>query len=74
MAQQAKLPVVAADTDAVTRGAVAALGLNYYDLGRQTGKIVVRILNGEAPGQDRLADQRHLRAARQPGARRRSRA
>ena len=29
---------------------VAALGLNYYDLGRQTGKMVVRILNGEAAG------------------------
>ncbi len=50
VAQQAKLPVVAADTDAVKRGAVAALGLNYYDLGRQTGKIVVRILKGEQPG------------------------
>jgi putative ABC transport system substrate-binding protein len=50
VAQQSKLPIVAADTDAVRRGAVAALGLNYYDLGRQTGKIVVRILNGEAPG------------------------
>jgi putative ABC transport system substrate-binding protein len=50
VAQQAKLPVVAADTDAVKRGAVAALGLNYYDLGRQTGKLVARVLNGEAPG------------------------
>ncbi len=50
VAQQAKLPVVAADTDAVKRGAVAALGLNYYDLGRQTGKLVVRILKGEQPG------------------------
>lgn len=50
VAQQAKLPVIAADTGAVKRGAVAALGLNYYDLGRQTGKIVVRILKGEAPG------------------------
>jgi putative ABC transport system substrate-binding protein len=50
VAQQAKLPVVAADTDAVKRGAVAALGLNYYDLGRQTGKMVVRVLKGEAPG------------------------
>lgn len=50
VAQQAKLPVVAADTDAVKRGAVAALGLNYYDLGRQTGKLVVRILNGEKAG------------------------
>src|SRR5262245_218349 len=50
VAQQSKLPIVAADTDAVRRGAVAALGLNYYDLGRQTGKIVVRILKGEMPG------------------------
>jgi putative ABC transport system substrate-binding protein len=50
VAQQARLPVVAADTDAVKRGAVAALGLNYYDLGRQTGKMVVRVLHGEAPG------------------------
>lgn len=50
VAQQARLPVIAADTDAVKRGAVAALGLNYYDLGRQTGKLVVRILKGESPG------------------------
>ena len=50
VAQQARLPVVAADTDAVKRGAVAALGLNYYDLGRQTGKVVVRILQGETAG------------------------
>lgn len=50
VADQTKLPIVAADTSAVRRGAAAAIGLNYYDLGRQTGKIVVRILNGEAPG------------------------
>lgn len=50
IAQQAKLPLIAADTGAVKRGAVAALGMNYYDLGRQTGKLVVRVLNGEAPG------------------------
>ena len=50
VAQQAKLPVVAADTDAVKRGAVAALGLNYYYLGRQTGKLVGRIRKGEQPG------------------------
>jgi putative ABC transport system substrate-binding protein len=24
--------------------------MNYYDMGRQTGKIVVRILKGEKPG------------------------
>ena len=35
---------------AVSRGSVAALGFNYYDVGKQTGEIVVRILKGENPG------------------------
>lgn len=48
--QAAKLPVIAGDTDSVKQGAVAALGFNYYDVGRQTGKIVLQILNGEKPG------------------------
>lgn len=51
VAQEAKLPLVAADTDSVKRGATAALGMNYYDLGRQTGKIVDRILKGTKPGE-----------------------
>ena len=50
VAEEAKLPLVAADTDSVKRGAVAALGMNYYDLGRQTGKVVDRILKGTKPG------------------------
>lgn len=45
-----KLPVFAGDTDSVKRGAVAAVGFDYYDVGRQTGKIVARILKGEKPG------------------------
>jgi putative ABC transport system substrate-binding protein len=45
-----KIPLVAADTASVKRGAVAAYGIDYYDLGRQTGRIVVRILNGEKVG------------------------
>lgn len=45
-----QLPVFAGDTDSVPRGAIAALGFNYYDLGRQTGKIVARVLGGEKPG------------------------
>jgi putative ABC transport system substrate-binding protein len=45
-----QLPVFAGDTDSVPRGAIAALGFNYYDLGRQTGKIVARVLEGANPG------------------------
>jgi len=46
----AKIPVIAGDTDSVKKGAVAALGFNYYDVGRQTGKIVYKVLTGTNPG------------------------
>ncbi|AAZ19283.1 ABC transporter, substrate-binding protein [Psychrobacter arcticus 273-4] len=49
-AKESKIPLLASDTSSVERGAIAALGVNYYDLGRETGKIVVRILNGEKAG------------------------
>lgn len=45
-----KTPLIASDTDSVSRGAIAALGMDYYDLGKQTGRMVVRILEGENPG------------------------
>jgi putative ABC transport system substrate-binding protein len=48
--QQNRLPVFAGDTDSVARGAIAALGFNYGDVGRQTGRIVARVLKGEQPG------------------------
>lgn len=49
--EQNKLPIIAADTDTVKRGAIAAMGFNYYDMGRQTGAIVARILEGEKPAE-----------------------
>jgi putative ABC transport system substrate-binding protein len=46
----AKIPLIASDTDSVKRGAIAAQGVNYHDLGTQVGRMVVRILKGEKPG------------------------
>ncbi len=51
VATESKIPVISADTDSVKRGAIAAEGFNYYDLGRQTGKMVVQILNGKKAGE-----------------------
>ncbi|WP_322003166.1 ABC transporter substrate-binding protein [Marinobacter alexandrii] len=48
--ERASIPVFAADTATVSRGAVAALGFNYYNHGRQTGAMVARVLNGNKPG------------------------
>lgn len=49
-ANEIKIPLLAADTDSVGRGATAALGINYRDLGKETGKVAVRILRGEKAG------------------------
>lgn len=49
-ANENKIPLLASFPDAIERGAVAAYGMSYYDVGRQSGKLVVRVLNGEDPG------------------------
>lgn len=43
-----KLPIVASDEFSVRRGASIALGVNDYDFGRATGKMVVQVLDGKA--------------------------
>ncbi|MBT9312745.1 ABC transporter substrate-binding protein [Leptothoe kymatousa] len=45
-----QLPVFAGDTDSVKRGAIATASFDYYEVGRQTGDMVTRILGGENPG------------------------
>lgn len=42
-----KIPVYVSDTDQVAKGCLAALGPNQYEIGRQTGRIIKRIQNGE---------------------------
>lgn len=46
--EQNHLPLFAADVDSVPRGAVAALGFDYYLHGKQTGDMAGRILAGAA--------------------------
>jgi putative ABC transport system substrate-binding protein len=50
VAEQNKIPFIAGDTDSVERGAVASIGFNYYDVGKETAALVVRVLKGEKPG------------------------
>ncbi|MDO4904845.1 MAG: ABC transporter substrate-binding protein [Lautropia sp.] len=47
---EARIPLIAADRSSVRRGASAALAIDYYEMGRQTGRMVLRILKGEKPG------------------------
>jgi len=43
-----KIPLFAADVDSVSRGAIAALAVDYYRMGRQTGAMARRVLEGQA--------------------------
>lgn len=48
VAESKGIPVIASEGDSVARGAIATIGIDYYDLGYQTGEMAVRILKGEA--------------------------
>lgn len=44
------IPVYGSEVEQVQRGCVAAEGLDYIELGRQTGAMAARVLNGEDAG------------------------
>ena len=47
IATKHQVPVFCSDTDMIERGALAVLGPNQYEVGRQTGKMIVKIMQGE---------------------------
>lgn len=57
---QSKLPIFAADVDSVPRGAVAAMGFDYYRHGYQTGLMAKKILEGADPATTPVETQKEL--------------
>jgi len=56
-----KLPLFGSDVDSVKRGAVAAMGFDYYKHGRQTGAMAQRILGGASPANTPVETQEELK-------------
>lgn len=50
VSNQYKKPIIAGESDSVKQGAIATLGTNYYEIGVESGKLAVKILNGANPG------------------------
>lgn len=50
VAKEAKIPLVSSDPGVLERGASVVLGVNYHQLGIETGKITARIFKGEKAG------------------------
>lgn len=51
-ANKAKIPVFGSEVEQVKAGCVAAVGIDYFALGKQTGKMAAKILKGEAKASD----------------------
>lgn len=49
IAKDNNVPIVPGSTDMVENGGLATLGIDYYNLGKQTAKMAVSILEGEEP-------------------------
>lgn len=50
VANEHKIPLIASDPSCGVRGAAVSFGVDFFEVGRQTGRQVIRILNGEKPG------------------------
>ena len=61
-AEAKKIPLIAGEGDSVERGALATEGINYKDLGKQTGEMAVRILkDGAKPGEMAVEAQKETK-------------
>lgn len=68
VAEQAKLPLVVGEPDSVARGGLITVGIDYYQLGRQTAEIADRILKGADPAEIPIEYQANPRLVVNPGA------
>jgi len=73
VARANKIPLFVGDEGSVEKGAVATIGIDYLQLGRSTGEIAVKVLEGTPPGSIPVAFGTatrlvvNLEAARQQG-------
>ncbi|MEG6615615.1 ABC transporter substrate-binding protein [Peptococcaceae bacterium 1198_IL3148] len=49
VAEDNDIPIIAGESESVEKGALATVGIDYYQLGRTTGEMAVRVINGEKP-------------------------
>lgn len=69
VAEDQKLPVIAAEENSVKSGAIATYGIDYTKLGEQTADMAVKILKGEAkPGDMPVEKQSKMKLTVNPAA------
>ncbi|HEY8531877.1 MAG TPA: ABC transporter substrate-binding protein [Limnochorda sp.] len=68
VAEAAKLPLVVGEPDSVARGGLITVGIDYYQLGRQTADIADRVLKGADPAEIPIEYQANPRLVVNPAA------
>lgn len=69
VAEEQQIPVIAAEEGTVQGGAIGTIGIDYTELGRQTGEMAIRILqDGEDPASTPVEFAKELAYVVNPGA------
>ncbi len=68
VAEEKQIPVIGAESGTVEGGAIATLGIDYTELGRQTGEMAIEILEGADPASTPVQFAEELAYVVNPGA------
>ncbi len=60
VAEENDIPFVVGEAGMVKGGALATIGIDYYKLGRQTGEMALRVIEGEKPADMAIESQKDL--------------
>jgi|SRR5680860_55487 len=60
VANKNKIPIISGESSVVDKGALATIGINYSKLGKQTGDMALRIINGEKPQDMAIESQKEF--------------
>src|SRR5690606_25015884 len=71
VSEQARLPLIAGEDQSGENGALATIGIDYHQLGRQTAAIAHRVLQGEDPAEISIEYQSEMTVVLNLGAARR---
>ncbi|HEY8498634.1 MAG TPA: ABC transporter substrate-binding protein [Limnochordales bacterium] len=61
VAEESRRPLVVGEGDSVRRGGLASVAIDYYQLGRQTGQMAARVLEGASPAEMPIQFQEQAR-------------
>lgn len=58
VANENKIPLISGESSVVEAGGLGTIGINYYNLGEQTGEMAVRVLKGAKPAEMPIESQK----------------